>query len=260
MATYDLNASINPLVTSDVGGYLLPLSRENVGINGFIRPFITSSGNLGTEILPHKMYIGDLSMAVEEWRYTSSVGPLYVDVTANLLSHIISSTESHFELDGVPVSTTLSGIPYGYRLFYNPSPNDLVASGTITLTVHAESLDGAVIEKDFHLLYGYHAVFDEVIDWGPNKDVVIIVEAMNEVFCPNTESDAFYFQTSDLASSDLSASIAAIGSVDLGATIYPQNKFFFYGRTYTVTVSGVKDFAGNVMPAQTFTFTIEDPT
>jgi len=115
-----------------------------------------------------------------------------------------------------------------------------------------------VQEQSFEFLYGYHVEFNQQMDWGALNNVVTIVKASNEVFCPNTTGAAFYFQTKDLPSHNLGASIRAIPSVDLGATIYPQSSFFFYGRTYVFKISGVKDYAGNEMEEFNFTFTIED--
>jgi hypothetical protein len=88
--------------------------------------------------------------------------------------------------------------------------------------------------------------------------VTITIEASNLVFCPNTEGEAFYFQTRDFESLNLGATIRAVESVNLGAVIYPQSTAFFYGQTYTVTISGVKDFSGNEMAPYVFSFIIED--
>ena len=108
------------------------------------------------------------------------------------------------------------------------------------------------------MLYGYNVKFNELIDWGPKREVVTTVDAKNEAFCPNTESKAFYFETADLESRDLNATINAVGYMSLGATIFPQNTFFFYGRTYTIKISGIQDFAGNKMSDFNFSFIIEN--
>ena len=133
-----------------------------------------------------------------------------------------------------------------------------MSSGTITITIHAENANLDIEEQDHYLLYGYHVEFDELVDWGPKSTVVTSVKASNLAFCPNTVGEAVYFETRDLESYDLRASIGAIGSVDLGASIYPQNTFFFYGRTYKVKIEGVKDFAGNALSPYEFEFTIEN--
>lgn len=200
--------------------------------------------------------IDNFSLGVEEWVSTASLSYFSVDVVDH--THTISTSGTYFIHDGDIVSTTNSGITDGYRFFYSPS--SMVSSGTITLTIHAENDNSETVEESYHLLYGYRAVFEELVDWGAHQEVVTTIDVTNQVFCPNTVTDAFYFETRDLESYDLPATIEAIGSVDLGATLYPQNKFFFYGRTYTITVSGVKDFSGNEMPPYTLVFTIEDPS
>jgi hypothetical protein len=142
-------------------------------------------------------------------------------------------------------------------MFYTPV--SVVASGTIVITAHVLNTIAQVEEQDFYLLYGYNLLFDEVADWGPDRRVDVLVQATNEVTCPNTEGEGFYFTTADLPSVNLGASIRAVEPVDLGAVLHPQSTFFFYGRTYTVTVSGIKDFSGNEMEPYELTFTIEDP-
>ena len=199
--------------------------------------------------------IDNFSIGVEDWIEAANL-TYSVDVVD--LTTAISTSGTYFIDDGIVVSTTLSGITDGYKCFYTPS--SVLASGTITLTIHVENTASGVEEQEFHLLYGYNCFFNEVVDWGPKNEVVITIEAQNTAFCPNLEGEAFYFETADYTSYDLGASIMPIGSVDLGATIYPQNTFFFYGRTYTITVSGVRDYHNNEMEPYVFSFTIEDPT
>ena len=78
-------------------------------------------------------------------------------------------------------------------------------------------------------------------------------------FCPNSNTAAFYFTTRDLEAVNLGATIQPVISKDLGATIYPQSTYYFYGRTFKVTVEGVKDFAGNELAPFEYEFIIEDP-
>lgn len=199
--------------------------------------------------------IDNFSIGVEDWIPVADLNYFAVDVVD--AANGISTSGTYFVHDGQVVSTTHSGIPNGYRCYYTPS--GVYSDGTIDLTIHAENTVSGVEEQTFHLLYGYNLRFDEVVDWGPNTEVITTIIASNLAFCPNTEGESFYFQTKDLESVDLNAIIYPIGSVDLGAVIYPQNTFFFYDRTYTITVSGVRDYHGNEMEPYTFNFRVENP-
>ena len=199
--------------------------------------------------------ISNFSLGVEEWTAASGIN-FSVDVTDS--THGISTSGTYFIHDGNIVPTTFSGIVDGYTCYYMPS--DIYSDGTIDLTIHAENTASGVEEQTFHLLYGYNLKFEDLIDWGPSKEVITVVKAKNLAFCPNLEGEALYFRTADLPSVDLGATIQAVESVDLGAVIYPQSTAFFYGRTYIVTISGVRDYHGNEMDPYTIQFTIEEPT
>ena len=194
-------------------------------------------------------------MGVEEWLPVADLGSFSVDAVDHI--NTIISGSSYFIHDGVQVVTTFSGITDGYRMFYTPV--DVSSSGVISLVAHVQNDVPETVEQTFYLLYGYNAIFEEWVDWGPYVQVDIRVQASNSVRCPNTVGEGFYFITADLEAVNLGATIRAIESVDLGAKIYPQSTAFFYGETYTVTISGVKDFAGNIMDPYTYSFTIEDP-
>jgi len=198
--------------------------------------------------------IDNFSMEVGEWLQITDLASFAIDV----IDHInnITASGTYFLHDWQIVPTSYSGIDDGYRCYYYPT--DICSSGTITITIHAENDISEVVEKNYYLLYGYHCEFDELIDWGPKSTVVVTADAKNLAFCSNSAGEAFYFETADLCSCDLGATIRAVEYVDLNATIYPQNTFFFYGRTYTVTISGAKDFAGNEMQPFSFSFTIEN--
>lgn len=195
-------------------------------------------------------------MGVEEWVPTSELGSFSVDAVDYVNN--ITTSGTYFIHNGSQVTTTFSGITDGYRMFYEPS--DVTSSGTIVLTAHVQNDILEVEEQTFYLLCGYNLIFEETNDWGPVTQVDIRAQATNSALCPNTVAEGFYFTTVDLVSKNLSASIQAIEGVNLGAKIYPQSTAFFYGKTYTVTISGVKDFAGNEMDPYSYTFTIEDPT
>ncbi len=196
--------------------------------------------------------IDNFFIGVEDWIQVTDSLVFSVDVVD--LNYNISTSGTHFIHDGNIVYTTFSGISNGYRVFYDPP----TPSGSIYLTIHAENDNSEIAEKDYSLLFGYNVEFNEYIDWGPNKEVLIWSKASNEAFCPNVEAYASYFQTRDLHSYNLGATIRPVGHVSLGGSLYPQNTFFFYGRTFTIKISGIKDFAGNIMEPYEFTFTIED--
>ena len=195
--------------------------------------------------------IDNFSVGVTEWLQVADLNALSVDVIDHTYNISVSGT--YFIHNGQIVSTSHSGISDGYKCYYYPS----TISGEVNLTIHAENDNSETKEEDYYLLYGYNVKFDELIDWGPKSTVVITADVKNKAFCPNVVGEASYFETADLRSYDLGASIQAVESVDLNAIIYPQNTIFFYGRTYTVKISGVKDFAGNEMQAFSFNFTIE---
>ena len=130
----------------------------------------------------------------------------------------------------------------------------------MTYTTHAQNITGDIIENTYSLLYGYDLDFTSLVDWSYNKTIAIWATASNLAHCVNKEADAFYFKTKDLWARDLGISITPVGCVDLGATLNTVGKHFYYGGTYTITISGVKDFQGNEMEKQEYIFTIEDPT
>jgi hypothetical protein len=203
--------------------------------------------------------IDNFLLGVEEWTSVSDLNYFAVDVVETASGVSISTSGTYFIHDGQIVSTTHSGIPDGYTCYYTPS--GVYSDGTIDLTIHAENTVSGVEEQTFHLLYGYNLRFDELIDWGPNTEVITTIKASNLAFCPNTEAESFYFETRDLYSYDLNATIVGVVKhSDLGAVIYPQNTFFFYDRTYTVTISGVRDYHGNEMEPYIFSFRVENPT
>jgi len=199
--------------------------------------------------------IDNFSLEISEYSAIEDLDYFAVDVID--YENTISTSGTYFLLNDEVVDTSLSGIIGGYRAYYYT--NYLTSSGTITLTIHAENNIGDIEDVDFTFLSGYRVEFNDYIDWGPRNTVITTVKASNLAFCPNTEGASTYFETAELQSIDLNASIMCAESVNLGAQIYPQNTFYFYGRTYMVTISGVKDFSGNIMEPVTFSFTIENP-
>lgn len=198
--------------------------------------------------------IDNFSVGLEEWVTLSGLSSFSVDVVD--LSHGISTSGTTFLIDGVLVFTTFSGIVNGYIATCSAP----TISGGITVTIHAENDNSEILEEDYDLLFGYRAVFDEYLDWGYGKEIVVWSTAKNDVVCPNTETFATYFGTRDLDDRSLGATIFPIGfeGSNLGASIVPQSKYFFPGYTYAITVSGVKDHSGNEMQSFTYSFTVED--
>jgi hypothetical protein len=196
--------------------------------------------------------IDNFSIGVEGWLPIVDLVSFAVDVIDQIYG--ITTSGTYFLHDGQIVSTSFSGIADGYRCYYYPP----TISGEVNLTIHAENDNSETGEENYCLLYGYNCKFNELIDWGPRREVVTTVDVKNLAFCPNTETGAFYFETADLHSYNLGATIQAVESVDLNATIYPQNTFFFYERAYTIKISGIQDFAGNEMSDFNFSFTIEN--
>jgi len=201
--------------------------------------------------------IYNFSLDYKEWKYLDNLAFLAVSVIETSSGSSLVSSGTYFIKDGIKVATSLSGITNGYRCYYN-NP-DLVSSGVINLTIRAESTSGEIKTNTYKLLFGYNLLFDELIDWGPSTKVTTTVIASNDVVCSNTESESFYFKTKDFESTALSASIRPVGFKNLSAVVYPQNDFFFYGHTYTITVSGVRDYDGNEMAPFSFTFKTENP-
>lgn len=196
--------------------------------------------------------IDNFSIGLKEWTKVSEIVDYSVDVVD--LEYDVNVSGTYFLINETPVITMFSGIDSGYRATCSAS----MINGPQTITIHAENTFSGIEEIDYNFLFGYHVEFIDYIDWGPNKEIAIYTEATNMVTCPNKETYATYFRTRDLHGKDLGASIFPTGWSDLPASIIPQSKYFFYGNTYSITVSGVKDFSGNELEPFTFTFTIED--
>lgn len=253
-------------VYSDVANSCLSVKNIDVDINrglGSIQVadvdlFSTKQGIGGPFPIDFKtrsLFTGDFFL--ERDRFTTASSEAWVDIVDYL--YPIDTSKTYLAVNGTTVSGTwFEDITNGKRLYYNPS-DDFYSDGVLTYTVHAESIIGEVEEKDFYLLYGYNVELNELIDWGYNEHVVVRLEAENLAFCPNKVAEAFDFTTLDLKSFNLSCKINPIGYVDLPATISPQSTVFYYGKTYTIKLKNVKDFAGNVMPDFEYTFTIENP-
>lgn len=214
-----------------------------------------SSGSIQCDIRTWSMFYGDFFLDVEEFVTTSSIA--WVDIVDYMWS--IDQSESYFLVDGVRVGVTFSGITGGQRMFYNP-PDDFYSDGTLTYTAHFTNIMGDVREKNYYLLYGYDLDFVDLVDWGAYKQIDVLAYAKNKAFCPNIGSGAFYFVTRDYEALNLGSTIKPFVPTNLGSVVNTQSTAFYYGSTYKITVSGVKDFAGNYLEPFNYSFTIEDPT
>ena len=212
--------------------------------------------NFGTDLKTRSLFVDNFFLPVDTFTSASGIG--YVDVVDFVYG--VAEPTIKISMDG----TTLSGIriediPNGKRVFFDPI-NDFYATGEIILTVYAESVYGEVLEEHFYLLYGYDLKFSETgVYWGADNRVYVTATANNMAVCNNTEGAHYYFDTAQYPSLNLAANINAVQSRDLSCSIYPVSAAFYYGQTYTVKVTGVKDFHGNLMEPFTYTFTIESP-
>jgi hypothetical protein len=210
---------------------------------------------ISVDFKTRSLFTGDFFL--ERDHFTTACSIAWVDIIDYLYPIDIDNT--FFYVEGVLASGIyFEDIPNGKRMYYDPI-DDFYSRGVFNYSIHAENIIGEVEEKDFYFLYGYDLQLDEVVDWGPNKQILVRAEAKNLAFCPGTAGAAFDFETVDLTSFNLPCSIMPVSFMDLNAEIAPQSTVFFYGKTYTVRLSNVKDFAGNIMPDLEYTFTIEDP-
>jgi hypothetical protein len=192
---------------------------------------------------------------LETGAFTTASAVAWVDITDNVYG--IDVSNSYFLVDGQQVPVTFSGIVDGQRMFYDPG--GFYSDGYLTYVAHAQNLNGDVEEESYSLLYGYDIDFDDYVDWGPGNKIDIWMSASNLARCSNTSTDAYYFVTRDLSLKDLGASINPVEYVDLGVSIFPQSKTFFYDGTYTIIISGVRDYHGNELSDFSFSFTVENP-
>jgi hypothetical protein len=199
------------------------------------------------------LYINNFSIQKDEVRYCTSLIDLSVDVIDDFYEVTLSGTYINCNDQLVPFSTV--NITNGYRLTYNTLP-----SGTLEYKVYASNSNNDFLEHTYIMQFGYEVMWGEVNNWKPNSEIPIAVTATNSVYNPNTVYFSTFFTTSYFKEYDLEAFISAGGSgqSSLFTSISPQNKYFMYGRTYNITISGIKDFSGNVLPAKTYTFKLED--
>jgi len=211
-------------------------------------------GGIGTDFKTKSLFIGDFF--IDDSMFTTASSTAWVDIVDYLYPVDVDKTKLYID-DVVASGIYFEDIPNGKRMCYDPE-NDFYSTGGVTYFIHSESSIGEVEEKEFYLLYGYDLKINEIIRWPVNTRVVVRAEASNLTFCSNLESEVFDFTTVDWPSVNLGCTILPVGFVDLPVGISPQSTAFFYGKTYTVKIQGVKDFSGNIMPDIEYCFTIED--
>lgn len=226
--------------------------RYDVYSTDFSRPTV----NFDVDLFPIKI----TNFSLDIGQYTNAEGFISVDILDDTCP--ISTSGTILLVDGVEVSTTLSGITNGYTLYYDPLDDFESLNGPTTFTVHAENECGDVLEKDFYLTFGYVVEYDNTgFDYGFGNKVAVRVTAENMASCPKEESVAFIFETADYKQKDLGASIVAKpfaqSQEDMPATIYPQSTAYFYGKEFEIVVRA-RDFAGKEMEPFILRYKIED--
>lgn len=204
--------------------------------------------------------ISNFSLGEDE--YASAAIPIYVNLV-DYAHNITTASGTYFEIDGTSVSgtfspLTISGSVGAYRMSYDPADDFSSLMGPTTFTVHALNDIGETSEKDYYLTYGYKVKFNNFdMDFGYGTQVVVRIVAENLASCPKKDSTAYWFETRQQYSKDLSCSIESNPIGELSASIYPQSTAYFYGQTYRVVVTA-KDFSGNEMETFILVYTIEN--
>ncbi len=197
--------------------------------------------------------IDNFSMDLDDVALCTSLVDFSVEVTDS--DYLVTTSGTYFTDNGVQVPGTLASVSGGYILTYSVLP-----SGTIDLVAHGSNSNGEFLTRSYELQYGYAAYWNEVKYWGTLKEVPISVSASNTSLTNNTSYFSTFFTTRKMMSTDLGVDITAEGSGfdDIMTYITPQSKHFMYGKTYSITVSGIQDFSGNILPPETYNFTIEE--
>jgi len=179
-----------------------------------------------------------------------------VDFSVEIIDPIYDITLSgtYFTNNGIVVDSFLNVTSGGYIMTYNTIP-----SGNMLLVANASNSNGDYLSNIYELQYGYEVTWEEVKCWGPLKEVPISVIATNAVLAPNASYFSTFFITKKAEEANLEVAITAEGSgyQDLMISVKPQSKYFLSGNTYTVTISGIRDFSGNQLPAKIFSFNVE---
>lgn len=199
------------------------------------------------------LYITNFSIPEDSTVYCTSLLDFSVDVLDD--TNIVTLSGTYLSINNENTFCTYSSILNGYRLQCSTVP-----SGTIWLEVFGSNNLDETINTLYILQFGYEIEWDRVVVWPNNKEIPVSVSANNNVFNSNTMYYSTFFKTSNYKESNLEAwvSVEGSGQLNLNASIFPQSKYFMYGNSYSITISGIKDFSGNILPAKTYNFTLEN--
>ena len=198
--------------------------------------------------------IEDFSVSLDDWVVVEDPIVFVTSITDTSVSGI-NPAATYYIVNGSQVATTTSGVDSTH---YYISSAPIVVSGSMDLSLHIANYAGEILDKSYSFLFGYNVSFTSNVDWGANREIVVSAYASNTAICPHTERYTTYFLTREYDYVNLMSYIEPSGWADLVSTITPQTMQFIYGRTYTITVSGIKDYSGNELPAFSWNFTIEN--
>jgi len=215
---------------------------------------IVVSGSVNHDIRTWSLEFGDFFADYGSITTASSIA--WIEIIDGLGE--VDTNNCYFSINDQQVISTFVPINNGYRMEYDPV-NDYAYLDSFKLSAHAQNYYNDVLDINYKFLYGADIKLNEVIDFGSKQYIYVWSKATNLMNCPEFSTTSYGFETLQRSRRDLNISIKPVGYVDLPITLYPQNPFFFYGRTYNVIISGLKDVSGNVTPEYTHTFTIENP-
>lgn len=167
----------------------------------------------------------------------------------------ITTSGTYFTYNGEKIQSIFTTISGGYRLSYSTTP-----SGNVVLGLQVHNTNNEYVYKEYKFNFGYYVEWSKVVYWGTDRYIPVSIQASNDAIKPNTAYFSTFFHTHKPYYIDFNADTFAdgVGINSLPVFIKPQSKYFEYGRTYTVTISGIKDFSGNVLDVVSYSFRIED--
>jgi hypothetical protein len=199
--------------------------------------------------------IEDLAISLNDWVYVEA--PIIFSSTVHDTTVSgVNPLNTYYIFNDAILPTSVSGLGANYYII---ETGPLNISGAVDLTLHISNYDDEILEEAYSFLFGYHILYrDPTKDWGAGNEILVSAAASNTAICPHSERITTYFTTKEYDHYDLTSSIIPIGWANLGAEIRPQTMQYLYGHTYTITVSGIKDYSGNQLPAFSWDFTISN--